>query len=132
MLDISSLEKAIARLEGGAERSESSPQDEELRDAVILRFQYTYELCWKMLKRQLEAESPNPSSVDALSFRDLIREGAERHIIQNVESWFEYREQRNITSHTYDRKKAESVYKTALLFLDDARKLLQALKDRLI
>lgn len=42
------------------------PSDEEVRDAVILRFEYCYEFCWKMLKRQLEQELPNPRNVQKL------------------------------------------------------------------
>ena len=129
-LDFSALEKATGSLERGVIRASSVPGDEELRDAVIQRFEYTYELCWKMLKRQIEAEAATPSAVDGYSFRDLLREGAERGMITNVEDWFGYREQRNITSHTYDEQKAISVYKTARKFLPDAKALLTALKER--
>ncbi len=117
-------------MERAVNRSQRTLDDEELRDAVILRFEYTYELCWKMLKRQLEEESPHPSAVDALSFRDLLREGAEKGMIRCVEDWFIYREQRNITAHTYDENKAISVYNTALNFLPDARDLLNELEKR--
>ena len=64
-LDFSALKKAVATLERGIERSISAPADEELRDAVIQRFEYTYELCWKMLKRQVEAEAATPSAIDS-------------------------------------------------------------------
>jgi len=129
-LDFSALEKAVSSLERGVERASSALGDEELRDAVIQRFEYTYELCWKMLKRQIEADAATPAAVDGYSFRDLLREGAERGMITHVEEWFGYREQRNITSHTYDEKKAVSVYKTALKFLPDAKALLAVLKER--
>ncbi|MGP8336953.1 MAG: nucleotidyltransferase substrate binding protein [Methanosarcinaceae archaeon] len=124
------MNKAINSLKRAVNRSQMTPYDEELRDAVIQRFEYTYELCWKMLKRQLEVESPNPSAVDALSFRDLMREGAEKGMIRYVEDWFIFREQRNITSHTYDENKAVSVYNTALDFLPHARDLLNELEKR--
>ena len=129
-LDFSSLVKAIASLQHAIDRSFQDTGDEVIRDAVIQRFEYTYELCWKMLKRQLEAESPAPAEVDRMSFRELMREGAERGMIHDVESWLEYREQRNITSHAYDGTKAESVYKTAVDFIADARQLLLELERR--
>ena len=78
ILDLSSLRKALKSLDHAIERSKKNPRDEEIRDAVIQRFEYTYELSWKMLKRQLESEHPAPVEVDALSFRDLLREAAER------------------------------------------------------
>lgn len=111
-------------------RSEANPTDEELRDAVIQRFEYSYELCWKMLKRQLERESPNPNLVDQFSFADLIRECAERGLVAEVEPWLIYRRQRNLTSHAYDGAKAASVYKTALEFAPAARNLLDELERR--
>ncbi len=130
MLDLSSLEKALTRLEYAVERSQKVPLDEEVRDSVIQRFEYSYELCWKMLKRQLEIDSQTPASIDAMGFKEMIREGAERGLIDNPEVWFEYRRQRNITSHVYNETKAISVYKTALVFLQDAKRLLQKLKQR--
>lgn len=130
-LDFSSLEKAIASLGKAIKRSQENLDDEELRDAVIQRFKYTYELWWKMLKRQLELESPTLAEIDTWSFRDLLREAAEKGIIDDdIERWFVYREQRNITSHTYDRKKAVSVQKTAFDFFEDANKFLLKLQQR--
>jgi len=116
-LALSSLEKAIACLEVAILRAKNTPQDAELRDAVIQRFEYTYELAWKMLKRQLELEAPTPETIDTLSFRDLLREAAEKGIIDNIEHWFVYREQRNTTSYIYDENKAEQVRQTAYDFL---------------
>ncbi len=42
MLMLSSLEKTIQSFEKAIARSTAAPQDEELRDAVIQRFEYTY------------------------------------------------------------------------------------------
>lgn len=129
-LDFSSLRQAIASLEKAAERSLKTPADEEIRDAVIQRFEYTYELCWKMLKRQIEKEAAHPAEIDQLAFRDLLRDARERGMLADITPWIEYRSQRNITAHTYDPKKAQNVYQTALRFLEDAKKLLAALEKR--
>jgi nucleotidyltransferase substrate binding protein (TIGR01987 family) len=129
-LDLSALEKAVASLKRAVVRSSPVPGDTELRDAVIQRFEYTYELCWKMLKRRIELDSPNPAAVDAMSFRELLREGAERGLITDVEKWIIYRDQRNITAHTYDERKALSVFQTAVVFVEDAADLLSILKNR--
>lgn len=132
MIDLTSLESALKSLDKASKRSMKSPEDEEVRDAVIQRFEYCYELSWKMLKRRLKADAASPEEIDRMSFKELIREGAVRGFVENPEKWFEYREQRNITSHIYDKKKAESVYKTALKFLPDAQKLLDQLKTDVI
>lgn len=129
-LDLSSLEKAIASLERAVHRSLAAPEDEEIRDAVIQRFEYSYELSWKMLKRRLELDAPTAANIDALAFKDLIREGAERGLIAQPQAWFEYRRQRNITAHTYDQEKAKQVHKAAMAFLQDAKGLLRELENR--
>lgn len=129
-LDFTALRKAIDSLSKAIRRSDKDKADEELRDAVIQRFEYTFELCWKMIKRRLEIDAPVPSEVDAMSYKTLMREAAERGMIVDVVKWLTYREQRNITSHTYDEKKAQSVYETALLFVHDARTLLKVLENR--
>ncbi len=112
------------------DRSLREPGDEEVRDAVIQRFEYSYELCWKMLKRQLELELPNPGDADRLSFADLVREGAERGLVARPQRWLTYRYQRNLTSHAYDEGKAREVHAAAVEFLGDARALLGALNAR--
>ena len=50
-LDFSSLKKAVKSLGKAIARTQKAPSDEELRDAVIQRFEYTYELACKMMKR---------------------------------------------------------------------------------
>jgi nucleotidyltransferase substrate binding protein (TIGR01987 family) len=130
VLDLSPFQKALDSLGRAIKRAEASPADEELRDAVIQRFEYSYELSWKMLKRQLEQEVPNPAEVDRMSFRELLREGAERGMVEDPEQWMFYRQSRNITSHTYDEEKAKQVYESALDFYQDARELLSELEGR--
>jgi nucleotidyltransferase substrate binding protein (TIGR01987 family) len=130
LLDLSSFHRALASLDRAAVRAEGAPADEELRDAVIQRFEYTYELAWRMLKRHLEQVVPDPARVDGLSFRELIREGAERGIIAEPEPWFEYRHQRNLTSHAYNSAAAQLVFQTALTFREAARTLLAELERR--
>ncbi|MGH8643095.1 MAG: nucleotidyltransferase substrate binding protein [Gammaproteobacteria bacterium] len=129
-LELFNLKKAIASLERAVNRSLAAPEDEELRDAVIQRFEYSYELSWRMLKRRLELDAPTPASIEALAFKDLIREGAERGPVAKPQAWFEYRRQCNITTHTYDEQKAKQVHNAAVEFLRDAKGLLQELESR--
>ncbi|MBK5275875.1 MAG: nucleotidyltransferase substrate binding protein [Desulfuromonadales bacterium] len=128
-IDFSPLEKAVNNLKRALDRAIHAQGDEELRDACIQRFEYTFELSWKMLKRQLEQELPNPTEVDGYSYRQLFRIGAERGLVQDVEAWFDYRERRNITSHTYDEAKAARVFVALPAFAKHAEELLAALKE---
>ncbi|MDQ6972459.1 MAG: nucleotidyltransferase substrate binding protein [Mariprofundaceae bacterium] len=129
-LDLTPLQKALDSLAFAVDRTEREKPDDMLRDSVIQRFEYTYELCWKMLKRRLQLDIPSPEAIDAMSFREMIREGAERGLIDDPRAWFNYREKRNLTSHTYDAEIAKDVYQAALAFLNDAKLLLAMLQQR--
>ena len=130
MLDLSSLGKAIASLKRGLIRAQADLSDEELRDGAIQRFEYTFELCWKMLKRQLQIEMPNTAELDGMSFRELIREGFERGYIDSPEDWFLFREHRNAVAHSYNEEKAKVVFQSAVAFEPFARSLFEALKAK--
>lgn len=129
-LDFSSFQKALVSLQRVLERSAGVPDDDDLRDACIQRFEYTYELAFKMLKRQLEQELPSSDELDHLPFKEIIRIGAERGLLDRPECWFDYRDKRNITSHTYDEKKAREVYAVLNDFAADAAQLLDRLLTR--
>ena len=76
------------------------------------------------VKRHLEREMPSPSELDGLSYRELFRLGHQRGLVTAVEPWFEFRELRNITAHTYARDKALKVAAGAPALLEQARVLL--------
>lgn len=129
-LDLTPLERALAALQRGLTRWLAEPSDEELRDACIQRFEFTFELCWKMLKRRLEMVLPNAAEVDGMSYRALMRAGAEQGLVADVAPWWVYRDKRNITSQTYDAVKAAEVAAVLPAFARDAAALLAALRQR--
>ncbi len=130
MLDLSVLQKALASLKKAIDRSQKEPDDLEVRDSVIQRFEYCYEISWKMLKRRLRLDSPSPGEVEEMSFRELFREGAVKGLIDNPEDWFVFRDQRNLTMHTYNEEIALSVYKTAKQFYTVAEVFLERIISR--
>lgn len=131
-LDLSSFHKALAALDRALVRAQQAPEDEELRDATIQRFEFTFDLAWKSLKRRLEMDLPNAHEVDAMSYRTLIRTGAEQGLIDSaaVTAWFVYRDKRNITSHSYDASKANEVAAVIPAFARHAHELLARLEAR--
>lgn len=129
-LDISSLEKAINSFEKGWIRFQADPADLEVRDACIQRFEYTYELGAKMIHRRLEMDSDNPAEIDLLNFRDKIRLAAEKGIIYDPENWFEFRDKRNRTAHTYAEKEAKLIELVFPLFLASVKQLVSTLSAR--
>jgi nucleotidyltransferase substrate binding protein (TIGR01987 family) len=101
-----------------------------LMAGVIQNFEFVYEQCMKMLRRELEKSAASPTEVDFDSFRDLLRTAAEKGLIANIEAWFSYRKMRNISAHTYDHEKAQQVYTGTLAFIGDAKDVLARLEVR--
>lgn len=129
-LDLSPLEGALAALDRGLARAIPAPADEELRDACIQRFEFCFELCWKMLKRRLELDLPSPALIDGMSYRELFRVGAEQGLVDDPAPWFVYRDKRNITSHTYNAAKAAEIFAVIPEFASQAKGLLGRLQAK--
>ena len=70
MIDISSLIQALAMLDEALAARAAARADKFIRDACIQRFEYSYELTHKMLRRYLE--SSEPTKIHQLSFPNLI------------------------------------------------------------
>jgi nucleotidyltransferase substrate binding protein (TIGR01987 family) len=123
-LDFTPLERALQTLQDAQVRP---PQNDLERDGVIQRFEYTFELCWKSIRKALlflgrteVSGSPKP----------LFRDAMEEHFIETIEPWFAYLEARNTTSHIYNRDQAEKVFNAIQGFAVHAEALLTALKQR--
>jgi len=132
MLDISALEKAIDRLSEGLARYRQDISDTQIRDGLIQRFEFTYELSHKMLKRYLISAAPTPETYQAMPFQDLIRSGNVQGLLLNDwPVWRTYREMRGKTSHTYDEDTALQVVAGIPDFLAEAVYLRDQLQERL-
>jgi nucleotidyltransferase substrate binding protein (TIGR01987 family) len=131
-LDLGPLERAIERLREGWERYQKDVTDTHIRDGLIQRFEFTYEISHKTLKRYLEQSSSGSDEYDRMAFADLIRSGNEQGLLLGAwPDWRRYREMRSKTSHTYDEGIALEVVDGILLFLKEACYLRDALKARL-
>jgi nucleotidyltransferase substrate binding protein (TIGR01987 family) len=136
-LVLDSLRSAVGALVSVQARSEDralmAGLDEVTREAiragVIQRFEFTYELSWKFIKRWLETNIGRDSA-DGVSRRELFRMGAENRLIHDVDVWMRYHAARNNTSHTYNPSVAAEVYVVSLDFAHDAGRLLAALEAR--
>jgi nucleotidyltransferase substrate binding protein (TIGR01987 family) len=130
-LDLASLQTAIVQLREGLARIQTEPADTQLRDGFIQRFQRTYELSHKMLKRYLEQAAANPQAYDAADFQYLIRSANEQGLLRSDWSaWRRFRELRGKTSHTYDEAVARDVAAEIPSFMEEAAHLLGALQAR--
>lgn len=120
-LNLTALNQAIASLAVVL----SEPENEFVRDAAIQRFEYTFELAWKMIKRHLDWMGESDTA--ALSRKDLFRQAARIGLISDPEAWFIYNQARNESSHTYNRAVAERVFEEAQKFFPDVQELAENL-----
>src|SRR6266404_764041 len=106
-LDTTSLGNAVRRLREGIARYEREPADEQIRDALIQRFEFTYELSHKMLRRYLKETAASPDEIERMPFADLIRTANAQALLRgDWPAWRRFRELRARTSHPYDDKVA--------------------------
>ena len=131
VLDLSPFTKAVDRLGEGIARYQADTSDTQIRDGLIQRFEFTYEISHKMLKRYMEMASATPAQFDGMPFQDLIRSGNEQGLLlSDWPRWRTFRDMRSKTSHTYDEAKALEVVAEIPSFLEEARFLLDQLKGR--
>lgn len=103
---------------------------EQFRNSAIQCFEFTHEIAFKFIKRQLEQMAADPAAIDTLTYMEIIRTAAEAGLLVNVSGFKDYREKRNITSHTYDQSKAEIIEAIIPAFRDDIKFLLNELEKR--
>lgn len=119
---IEDQQKALMRLE---EILELEPTEIH-KDAAIQRFEFSFELSWKLMQTAARFHGK-----DANSPRQSIRTAASLVFIDNPELWLEFLEARNLTTHTYDQPTADEVYEIAKKFLPHAKSLLQIISSEL-
>lgn len=121
--------RAVERLSEGLARFESNPADDEVRDGVIQRFEYTYDLATKMLRRALAETEDTPGQTDRMTFAAMIRTAWEKGLTGvSYPEWQSFRDDRNKTSHTYREAIAVEVMAKIPNFLAEARFVLDRLE----
>lgn len=109
--------KALHRLEIAL--TKTLDEDGLYLDATIQRFEFTFELAWKLMKAVLEYEG-----IETTSPRSSIREAWKQHLINDAEKWLDMQVKRNLSSHTYNEETAQDIYRH---IKEDYIGLLQAL-----
>ena len=98
------LQDAVSRLE----ESIAEPESDLIRDSVIQRFEFSFELAWKTLQLYLEHQG-----LDAGSPREMLKRAFAQGILKNeqeADAWFKMLEDRNLTTHTYKEDLAQEIY----------------------
>lgn len=103
---IGDFNKALIRLEEAINESKENPKSSTLKDGVIQRFEFTYELCWKIIKYFLEKEGIQEAKSPKSTFREAFVYG----LIEDGELWIDMLNDRNLTSQVYDEEIAINIY----------------------
>jgi nucleotidyltransferase substrate binding protein (TIGR01987 family) len=131
-LDIRNFENAIDRLTEGLARYRREAADVQIRDGLVQRFEFTYEIGVKTLKRFLEWASETPGIYDTMAFADRIRSANEAGLLlHDWAIWRGYRDMRSKTSHAYDEAIAIEVVAGIPGFLEEMMFLRDELRRRL-
>lgn len=91
---------AIKQLKNGV--SMFSAENDLLRDGLIQRFEFTFELAWKTLKVCFEDEG----LLGINSPKSVLREAFSTGLIDDDKLWLEMLNDRNSTSHIYSESLA--------------------------
>lgn len=96
-----------------------------VRDASIQRFEYTFEIAWKLFKKVAKVDG-----IEVTSPRQALRAAYQMGLITDIDIWFEMLEDRNMTSHTYDQYIANKVYESAKRLPQELKQAIARVRDR--
>ncbi len=126
VLILADFERAVSRLR----ESLSQPYSETVRDSSLMRFEFTSELSWKVLRIYLK-EDLKLKDVEGLnSPKGVFREAFKQGLIEDEPFWLETMDNRNLIVHTYKEEVAEKIYPTLPRVLSLCQDLLAVLKER--
>ncbi|WP_018248941.1 nucleotidyltransferase substrate binding protein [Orenia marismortui] len=120
---LSDFKQALDRLEEGLKEESINPL---MIDGVIQRFEFNYELAWKVMKFFLEYQGIEGAKSPRTTFREAFSFG----LIENGDDWIDMLKDRNLTSHTYDEERAKRIYdKIKQKHFDNLKSVYEKLKD---
>ena len=132
-IDLTSFEKALNSLFEVIKIYQCDTSDLITRDSMIQRFEYTYSISLKMIKRYFANGAFVFENIEGMTFNEMIRQANKKGLLRsNLEKWDNYRQKRNLTSHTYDEKIAIEVVAIIEDFALEAKFLLEKLKEKTI
>ena len=98
----SNYQKALAPLERFIEPPALNEREQQ---GLIKAFEYSFELAWNTLRDLLRSQG----NAMLLGSRDTLREAYRLGLIEQGETWMLMIQDRNLTSHTYNRATADAI-----------------------
>ena len=125
------LEKALFTLKEAYAEYQKNTANTFIRDSVIQRFEYTYEISHKILRRFLAENESSRAEISEMLFNELIRLGCKRGLLLNeLETWDKYRKLRNLTSHNYDELSVDPIIAIIPVFIEEIDYELAKIKEK--
>ena len=118
-IDITPLLEAKKTLDFGIANAKSDLE----KAGAIQAFEYTYELCWKTMKRILSNQN-----IETSIPKDIFRTAAQFNLIEDAEAWFTFIKKRNETVHTYNKETAEEIFMFLPSFQKEVEKFIKKIQ----
>lgn len=118
----SKLSDVLARLEEAIEH----PIDSHLVviDGTSQRFEFTFELFWRWLKLVIAEQG-----IVVHFPKEVLQEAYKTHMINDESIWLQMLNDRNLTSHTYNKDLAISIYNNIKIYVPLLRKVFEKYKN---
>ncbi len=120
MKKLESLKKATEKLKTALKEATT----ELNRDGTIQRFEFTFELAWKVMQ-----EYALYKGIKTASPRDAIRIAADLGVIASPTDWFQFLTDRNTAAHIYDENEAMGLFKRLPDFVKAVEDLISAIES---
>ena len=104
---IENFRRAVERLQEALADSARNPESTVIRDGVIPRFEFTFELAWKSLREYMADQGADMSGV--VFSKQVFKAAYAAQLIDDEQVWLDMLTSRNITSHVYDDQQAAQV-----------------------
>ena len=105
------FQKAFSQLSNAATLAQERELTDLEQQGLIQAFEFTHELAWNTLKDFLESRGRS----NIFGSKDATREGFAAGLIEDGDAWMQMIENRNETTHTFDRQVADDIASAILL-----------------
>ena len=120
--------RALERFREALERKELLEQEgfgDIFLDLAVKRFEFTYEMSWKAIRRCLDF-----LGIEAKYPRACFKEAYAIGLLTNESVWLEMIEQRNLTSHVYNQDEVKGILVRLDEFCQNFEELLARLEEK--
>ena len=118
--ELANFKKSVSDLEHAIGFIKDAEEDRFYFSGISKSFETCMEYAWKYFKRMAVDEG-----VEVFSPKEAIRAAGRLKIIDDVEKWLDFLEDRNLSVHDYLGVSEEDYLKTIRKFLVEAKKVLK-------